>query len=152
MNTPLISITIDQREPYFPGETLLGEYQIDGARTEDLLAVELSVLWYTEGKGDEDLGVHFFERQNQETTFGESLGTMRRFSTVLPWSPLSYQGWLVKIVWCVRVRVFLRGGKDFFEELRFQLGMVPQPPALAMAAVSPEDLEGGSDAEDDTPS
>ena len=28
----------------------------------DVKAVELSVLWYTEGKGEEDLAVHFFDR------------------------------------------------------------------------------------------
>lgn len=128
MNTPLMSMTIDRRrEAYRPGETLTGEYQIDVVKTDDLKAVELSVLWYTVGKGDEDLGVHYFERQSRETSFGESLGSWRRFSTVLPASPLSYDGMLVKIRWCVRLRVFLRGGKDFSEEVQFQLGEVPRP-------------------------
>jgi hypothetical protein len=124
--TPLISLTIDHRTiPYLPGETLQGEYQIDHVRTDQLAAVELSVMWRTSGKGDEDIGVHYFDRQSNETSFGDSLGAWRRFSTVLPRSPLSYDGVIVKILWCVRVRVFLRTGHNFLEEQQFLLGNQP---------------------------
>jgi hypothetical protein len=48
-----------------------------------------------------------------------------RFSTVLPNSPLSYRGLIVKLRWCVRVRVFLARDKEVVGEMPFQLGNVP---------------------------
>jgi hypothetical protein len=47
------------------------------------------------------------------------------FSTVLPKSPLSYDGRIVKIRWCIRVRAFLLGGKEIFGQKNFRLGDVP---------------------------
>ena len=47
-----------------------------------------------------------------------------RFSTTLPASPLSYDGVIVKIRWCVRVRVFPRQGKEVVGELPFVLGEI----------------------------
>ena len=45
-----------------PGDVLAGQFSLEGVATGDVRACELSVLWHTEGKGDEDLSVHFFER------------------------------------------------------------------------------------------
>jgi hypothetical protein len=50
-----------------------------------------------------------------------------QFSTRLPNSPLSYDGRIVKIRWCVRVRVFLPRGVELVEDELFQLGCVPRP-------------------------
>ena len=96
----------------------------------EVKAVELSVLWYTEGKGDEDLAVHFFERLTADNPAEPGLHDLHRFQSALPNSPLSYEGVLVKIRWCVRVRVFVRGGKSFIAERRFQLGDVPYAQAV----------------------
>jgi hypothetical protein len=49
----------------------------------------------------------------------------RRFSTVLPASPLSYDGEIVKICWCVRLRIFLPQGQESLAEVPFRLGSVP---------------------------
>ena len=58
---PLISLQLLRScRLYKPGEELAAEYQIDAIDPREIVAVEASVLWYTEGKGDEDLGVHFF--------------------------------------------------------------------------------------------
>ena len=43
------------------------------------------------------------------------------FGTILPNSPLSYSGSMVKIRWCARVRLFLRRGKELFFEQPFVL-------------------------------
>ena len=119
MNGPLVRIRFDGNgRVYRPGETLSGEYRIEAVTPEEIKAVEVSVLWYTEGKGDEDLAVHAFWRIAADN--GDMLDLPRpgRFSTVLPRSPLSYRGVLVRVRWCVRVRVFLargraqRGGRD----------------------------------------
>jgi hypothetical protein len=126
MNGPLVRIRFDGNgRVYRPGETLSGEYRIESVAPEEIKAIEVSVLWYTEGKGDEDLAVHSFWRISADN--GERLDLPRpgRFSTVLPRSPLSYRGILVRIRWCVRVRVFLTRGREVMGELAFRLGDVP---------------------------
>jgi hypothetical protein len=103
---------------YGPGERLEARYTVEG--TEDLAvqAVERSVLWYTEGKGEEDLGVHWFERLPDPPLAGS-------FACQLPPSPLSYEGLIVKIRWCVRIRLFFSGGRDFVSEHAFDVGRIP---------------------------
>lgn len=126
MREPLFSIVLDKsKRIYLPGESLQGEYQIDALDPADIRAVELSVLWYTEGKGDEDLAVHYFERHTADAADVPTLHELHRFDVVLPNSPLSYEGVLIKIRWCVRLRVFLRQGKSYVSERDFQLGEVP---------------------------
>jgi hypothetical protein len=128
---PEVTIRMDGNgRPHFPGETLSGEYAFENILPGDLKAVEVSVLWHTEGKGEEDLAVHAFWRFHAE---GEALPDPRRparFETTLPKSPLSYDGLLVKIRWCVRVRAFLNRGKEALAECRFRLGDVPAAQAI----------------------
>lgn len=126
---------------YLPGDVLSGEYCLDSLAGQGVAAVELSVLWYTEGKGDEDLAVHYFDRLQPQGSRVIELREPRRFSTRLPNSPLTYLGVIVQIRWCVRMRVFLTGGKDVFVEEPFQLGNIPAPklpeptaPAVGLAA------------------
>ncbi len=144
MHEPLISIVLDKHQlVHQPGEMLRGEYQIDAIDPAEIRAVELSVLWYTEGKGEEDLSVHYFERLTaDEHTVGGGLHELRRFQTELPNSPLSYEGLLVKIRWCVRLRIFLRSGREYIGERSFQLGEVPY--AQSVAAISPAALSNPS--------
>jgi hypothetical protein len=104
---------------------LVAEYQLDAVQPEEVQAVEASVLWYTEGKGEEDLGVHFFERRLPSDADEGDLRVLRRIKTVLPGSPLSYSGAIFTIRWCVRVRLFLRRGREFMQEQAFTLGSVP---------------------------
>jgi hypothetical protein len=126
MNGPLVRIRLDGNgRAYRPGETLSGEYRVESVPADEIKAVEVSVLWYTEGKGDEDLAVHDFWRRSVEGGDSPDLRRPARFSTVLPKSPLSYRGVLVKIRWCVRVRVFLTRGREVMGELAFRLGEVP---------------------------
>ena len=61
---PLVSLTIQNNQSVFkPGEELNCEYQIDAIDERRIQSIETSVMWYSVGKGDEDLGVHFFERR-----------------------------------------------------------------------------------------
>lgn len=125
---PLVSLTIRNPKPFFqPGEELLCEYQIDAIGENEIASVEASVLWYTEGKGEEDLGLHYFERRLPGDREGTDLRELKRFQTRVPNSPLSYDGELFKIRWCVRVRVFLPKGKEIFFELPFRLGNLERP-------------------------
>lgn len=125
MEEPLISIQFDGgKQSYLPGEVLRCDYQIDAVPAQDVQAVEASVLWHTEGKGDEDMAVHYFERRVPADAEDRDLRRLRRFQTTLPYSPLSYAGAIVSIRWCVRVRVFFKRGKESCHERNFQLGLV----------------------------
>jgi hypothetical protein len=135
LRQPLVSIQIDGRQQQFqPGEVLAAAFQIDAVQPHELSAIEISVLWFTEGTGDEDLAVHYFERLSNESMPELDLSELRRFQTILPNSPLSYEGLSVKICWCIRVRVFLRGGREFVSEKIFQLGRVPLAQPVPEAA------------------
>jgi hypothetical protein len=126
VNDPTISIRFDNNgQAYRPGETLSGQYVLEGVAPEAVKAVEVSVLWYSEGKGDEDLAVHEFWRRNVDE--GQPLDPSRpeRFQTTLPQSPLSYDGAILKLRWCVRVRAFLQRGKELVGQKVFRLGDVP---------------------------
>lgn len=125
MNDSSITIHFDGNgRVYHPGECLAGEYRLHGVRADEIKAIELSILWHTRGKGDEDLAVHHFRRiaPDGENWFGP--GTVGRFRTVLPNSPLTYQGLIVRIEWCARVRAFLQEGGEVVGQKAFRLGQV----------------------------
>lgn len=131
MNTPRVTLRLDaSRKIYLPGDQLSGEYRLDVVNRSDVRALELSVLWYSEGKGDEDLGVHYFHRLSSDE--GDYINPHRpvRFRTQLPYSPLSYEGVIVKIRWCVRLRLFLPRAKELLSEQPFQLGEIPAARAV----------------------
>jgi len=161
---PVIEVSFDRADRcYAPGDPLTARYRVICPGM-PLRALEESVVWYTEGKGDEDLGVVSFERIGFG---GESSLPWKRLAAVgmrqdtrpeasaapsplaagslavrLPVSPLSYEGLLVKVSWCVRVRVFFarpspppHGGesgaalrpsppRDFVSEHVFQVGQL----------------------------
>lgn len=140
MIEPLLSLCIvGLKRSFAAGDELICEYQIDAVEPADIQAVEASVLWYTEGKGEEDLGVHFFERRLPADAEQGDLRPMRRLRTRLPNSPLSYRGAIVSVQWCVRLRLFLRRGREFVVEEPFTLGSVPS--ALPAVVREPEDGE-----------
>jgi hypothetical protein len=131
MTTAAIRISFDASGAHYQaGERLTGRYVVEGPQSRPAKAVEVSVLWYTAGKGEEDMAVHHFERHVEEPTKPLDLRIPRRFATVLPASPLSYDGIIVKICWCVRVRVFMPQGQEIMAEATFRLGDVP-PAVLA---------------------
>lgn len=131
MTSPEIDISLETSDRvYYPGERLSGTYAIAGIEPGRIRAVEVSVLWHTEGKGDEDLQVHDFRRFSFEESTWNELPSPHDFETVLPNSPLSYDGVIVKIRWCVRVRLFQRQGKTIVQQRYFQLGDVPAARAL----------------------
>lgn len=117
--TPVVSVQFDRPDRrYGPDAECLVRYRIGNLGDEPVQAVEHSLLWYTEGKGEEDLGVHFFERIEDPSATGS-------FGSRLPASPLSYEGVIVKVRWCARVRIFFRGTRDFVSEHVFDVGSLP---------------------------
>jgi hypothetical protein len=135
--TPLIRVSfVEPRSLYWPGELLACRYQIDSVDRNELQAVEASVMWQTEGKGEEDMAVHAFQRRVPADTPDGDLGRSSQIETVLPNSPLSYSGVILKIRWRVRIRVFYSKGRELLADLPFQLGDVPDPPTPEASAVS----------------
>lgn len=126
MSTEEVTVRFHRDPPdYGPGEELSGWFAWRGEAAPEAEAIEWSVLWFTEGKGDEDLGVHHFRRLGPEGQSPPPSGREHPFAIRLPRSPLSYDGLIVKVCWVVRVRVFLRAGELLGEE-SFRLGDVPR--------------------------
>jgi hypothetical protein len=127
---PLVIIRIDgEGHVHRPGETLSGEYWIELLKPCQVAAIEVSVMWHTEGKGEEDMAVHDFWRQDAAADLPLDPARPKTFRTTLPNSPLSYDGQIVKLLWCVRVRAFLHRGKEIVGEKEFRLGNIPRPAA-----------------------
>jgi hypothetical protein len=60
-NEPAIIIRLEGNgRIYRPGESLAGEYAFEELSVDQIQALEVSILWHTEGKGDEDIAVHKF--------------------------------------------------------------------------------------------
>ena len=124
---PLISLQFrEAKRQYWPGDELECQYQIDAIDASEITSVEASVLWFTEGKGESDMAVHFFQRRLPGDSAEHDLRLLDRLRTRLPNSPLSYIGVILKLHWCVRVRVFYGKNGHATAELPFQLGQVPE--------------------------
>lgn len=107
---------------YAPSQSLTGGFRLAGWREAGVTAVELSVLWYTAGQGEEDLFVHHFERKREAALPARLDEAPNRFECVLPGSPLSYNGQIVKVCWAARLRGFFPNGKQRVVEAPFWLG------------------------------
>ncbi len=105
-----------------PGETLEFEYAVNRVEPESVDSLEVSVMWYTEGKGSEDIGIHMFQQIGREALTAMALDQPRRLSCTLPASPMSFEGRLLKIRWCVRLRLFLNDGRELTTDKTFYLG------------------------------
>lgn len=120
--TPRVTVAFDHVDrSYKPTDSLAVRYSIEGVEAERIRAIEHSILWYTEGKGEEDIGVHLFQRVTDPSLLPPA-APAGSFGTQLPTSPLSYEGVIVKIRWCVRVRLFFHSGRDFVSEHEFEMG------------------------------
>ena len=129
---PIIRIVLDSPSGHYrPGDRLAGRFLVEGTQMRTVRSAELSVLWYTAGKGEEDFAVHHFERFVDDVAKPLDLRVPHRFSTVLPPSPLSYDGQIVKVCWCVRVRLFMPHVQEAAAELPFRLGSVATASGVA---------------------
>ena len=124
-STPRVAVFFSQTDRVFsPLDPIEVRYEVDGLDDDPPVAVEHSVLWFTEGKGEEDIGVHFFERVVAPERLPPA-APMGQFSCRMPRSPLSYEGVIVKIRWCVRIRFFFESGRDYVSEHEFSVGRLP---------------------------
>ena len=130
---------------FLPGETLECEYRVQTRGDVNIIAIETSVLWMTVGKGEEDLGVHFFERRMRGEIEQGEIAPKFNLRTVLPRSPLSYEGQILSVRWAVRVRAILGRGAEEVKDANFALGNVqtehslkPSRPKLEIAKTDEE--------------
>lgn len=106
---------------YTAGGYLRASWRVSRVKLEEISSVEVSVLWYTEGKGDEDLSVHYFRRYDAANLRDRGIVDSQPIHCRLPPSPLSYRGHLLKIQWGIRVRVFVEEGRAAVAEHPFYL-------------------------------
>lgn len=109
---------------YMPGDLLMPSYTLDLVDGSELNAIETSVIWHTSGKGQEDIGVHFFERRQRKELDQIDRSVAQTLTVRLPNTPLSYDGKIVQVSWCLRIRVFLADGRQFTFDEPFRLGNV----------------------------
>lgn len=131
MSPQFITITLDPGSPSAAGG-LSGVYYLAGPQR-PVRSVELSVLWETEGAGDQDRIVHHFNRREAEDGAPPfDSDERRRFSITLPEGPHSYEGALIKVRWFVRARMVEEDGSEWTGELPFRFGATsPISPATA---------------------
>ncbi len=97
---------------YESGERLVARWRISRVPIDQLIGLEVSILWHTEGKGDEDLHVHHFHRLDESKIRQIGLSDSQSVSCKLPFAPLSYHGHLIHLRWCVRLRLFVAGNRE----------------------------------------
>ena len=91
----MLEIRVDAGATSFaPGDALRGTLQWMGDRVPE--AVELRLLWYTEGRGDQDVGVARTLRIEAPAAVGSS-----PFELEAPSGPYSCSGQLISIRWAL---------------------------------------------------
>ena len=117
----------DNRTSYRPGEDVEGAVLWDGAEQPKLAEVRL--LWFTRGKGTEDVEV-----VATETFAAPEPGDTRTFKLRLPEAPYSFNGKLIALIWAVE---FVLEPGNHAE--RIELVMAPHGREVSLAAVQPDD-------------
>ncbi len=84
----------DSKTEYSPGETLEGV--VEWALDERPEQIDVCLLWYTEGRGTQDIGI-----VSREVLKNVQAGGERRFSFKLPLRPYSFEGMLISLSWAV---------------------------------------------------
>jgi hypothetical protein len=95
----LLTIDIqDMNTAFEPGQTIRGQvqWQLDNEPKNAILRL----LWYTAGKGTEDVGIV------QTATFDNlAANDTRRFDFTLPTGPYSFSGLLISLIWTLELEV-----------------------------------------------
>lgn len=91
----MLEIQIDGDPTHFtPGGTVCG--RVDWHEEKAPEAIEVRLLWYTEGRGDTDVGVARMLRVEAPAAMGS---TPLHFEC--PRGPLSFSGRLISLQWCI---------------------------------------------------
>jgi hypothetical protein len=135
---------------YRAGSSLTATWRISRVPLHEIQSLEVSVLWHTEGKGDEDFHVHHFHRLSEAQVRRGGLAEEESIQCVLPPSPLSYHGQLISIRWCVRLRLYLANGREIVAEQPFYLvspqmlgPCTPVPPSASVLCEADATVKAG---------
>lgn len=124
--------SISGQVAFVPGDRVEGQARFvpEEDVTMDEFAIQL--VWYTEGRGDQDLTV--VESDPGGTgLLTASIPVTQRFSFTLPSYPWSYAGQLINIIWAIRVMADPARGKTFYQSVPFVVSpskRVLQPPSF----------------------
>jgi len=120
---PALGLRLHSLQPRLePLELLEFEYSVRRVDFFDVDRLEVSVIWKTDGKGTEDFGVHYFESLDSKELSKAFDDGPKLVSTTLPASPLSYEGELLSINWCVRLKLYMTDNREISTEQQFCLG------------------------------
>lgn len=89
---------------YRPGEHLRGAAGWALDRQTGAAAIELRLVWFTEGKGDQDVEIVAHERWERPAPDDQ-----KTFDFRLPAGPYSFSGKLVTLVWALELVVLPKG-------------------------------------------
>ena len=92
-----LSITLhDDRTAFAPRETIRGviKWNLDASPRR----LDLSLFWYTSGKGTRDVGVVESQRFDEPGSRGS-----KEFSFTLPDGPYSFSGKLISLIWALEL-------------------------------------------------
>ena len=119
---PAVNVALCREDGTYAGhEMLTVKWRVSRVALDQLQAIEVSVLWHTEGKGDQDLNIHHFQRLDENQIRRAGLADEQSLQCRLPTTPLSYHGQLISLRWCVRLRLFMAGGREVVAEQPFHL-------------------------------
>ncbi len=91
-------------QAYHPGETLEALIQVRPDMTINCRDVEIRVGWHTEGTGDRNSDTYFVDMAGV-TSLTPNNPLTHEIRCTLPYSPWSYEGELIRIVWAVYVKI-----------------------------------------------
>jgi len=86
----------DGRDTFAPAELVEG--RIEWSLDANPKALELTLLWYTSGKGTRDVHVLYTNRTDSPGAFGSD-----KFSFTLPPGPYSFSGKLISLIWALEL-------------------------------------------------
>jgi hypothetical protein len=86
----------DSKDAFAPGEQVEG--RIEWTLDANPRALELSLLWYTSGKGTRDVQVLHTHKIDSPGAFGSD-----KFSFTLPAGPYSFSGKLISLIWALEL-------------------------------------------------
>jgi hypothetical protein len=92
-----LSIVLDEDKTAFtPRETVRGtiQWNLDASPRH----LELSLFWYTSGKGTRDVGVVGTVRFDEPSAYGS-----KDFAFTLPEGPYSFSGKLISLIWALEL-------------------------------------------------
>lgn len=93
---PQLNIQLsEERHEFRPGETIQGRFSWELEKDAD---VELRLIWFTQGKGTQDVGIIQTQRVERPPMAGEEA-----FKFILPNGPYSFTGKLITLAWALEL-------------------------------------------------